>query len=140
MVDIKVKFVDNMTFIGKGETNHWVSMDTDEQFGGTEAGTKPLELILIALGGCTGMDVASILKKKRVSFDKFEININGTVTQNYPKYYDKINIEYVFYGNNLNEKDIEHAIKLSEEKYCPIMNILRKSGADIATKYTINQK
>lgn len=138
MPEINVRFVDGMTFIGKGETNHWVTMDTDDQFGGSEAATKPMELLLIALGGCTGMDVVSILRKKRMPFDKFELKINGSIHQEHPKYFEKIDIEYIFYGNNIVKKDVVHAIELSEQKYCAVMNVLRRSGAVITTKYTIN--
>lgn len=140
MPEINVKFVDGMTFIGKGETNHWVAMDTDDQFGGSEAATKPMELLLIALGGCTGMDVVSILRKKRMPFDKFELKINGSIHQEHPKYFEKIDIEYIFYGNNIVKKDVVYAIELSEQKYCAVMNVLRRSGAVITTKYTINPK
>jgi putative redox protein len=140
MAEINVKFVDGMVFIGKADTNHWVAMDTDDQFGGTEAGTKPMELLLIALGGCTGMDVVSILRKKRTSFDKFEIKIQGSIVKDYPKYFDKIDVEYIFYGDKAIEKDVAHAIELSEQKYCGVMNVLRRSGAQITTKYTIHSK
>ncbi|OGF64877.1 MAG: hypothetical protein A2Y62_13210 [Candidatus Fischerbacteria bacterium RBG_13_37_8] len=138
MAEIHVKFVDGMTFIGKAETNHWVAMDTDDQFGGSEAGTKPMELILVALGGCSGMDVVSILRKKRISYDKFEIKINGKAAESYPKYYERIDIEYQFYGSAIAEKDVARAIELSEQKYCAVMNILRRSGAEIHTNYKIN--
>lgn len=139
MGKIEIKFVDGMTFIGKGESNHWVVMDSAETVGGSNAGTRPMELVLIALGGCTGMDVVSILKKKRVKFDKFEIKINGERAEEHPKIYTKVAIEYIIYGKEINPRDVEHAIELSQNKYCSVSAILKKSGAEVNYIYKIIQ-
>src|SRR5690606_29232598 len=104
-----VKQLQGITFTGKSDSNHWVVMDGSEQFGGSNAGTSPKELLLIALGGCTGSDVASILNKKRVKIDKFEMNISAEVADDHPKVYTKAHIEYIFYGRDIQEKDIERA-------------------------------
>jgi len=137
MPEISVKFVDGMTFIGKGESNHWVVMDGAESVGGTDAGTRPMELVLIALGGCTGMDVVSILRKKKVKFDKFEMKITGERANEHPKVYTKVNIEYLIYGKDIREKDVEQAIELSQTKYCSVSAILKKSGAEVNYTYKI---
>lgn len=139
MPKIEVKFVDGMTFIGKGESNHWVVMDGAETVGGSDAGTRPMELVLIALGGCTGMDVVSILRKKRVKFDKFEMKISGERAEEHPKVYTKIDIEYIIYGKEINPKDVEHAIELSQSKYCSVSAMLKKSGAQVNYFYKIIQ-
>lgn len=139
MPKIEVKFVDGMTFIGKGESNHWVVMDGAETVGGSDAGTRPMELVLIALGGCTGMDVVSILRKKRVKFDKFEMKISGERAEEHPKVYTKIDIEYIIYGKEINPKDVEHAIELSQSKYCSVSAMLKKSGAQVNYSYKIIQ-
>ena len=131
MPNVEIKFVDGMTFIGRGDSNHWVVMDSAETVGGTNAGTRPMELVLIALGGCTGMDVVSILKKKRVKFDKFEMKITGDRAEEHPKVYTKVDIEYVIYGDGINPRDVEHAIELSLSKYCSVSAILKKSGAKV---------
>lgn len=136
-MEVTVKFVDGMTFIGKGDSNHWVIMDGAQKTGGSDAGTRPMELVLIALGGCTGMDVVSILKKKRVNFNGLEIKISAERAQDYPKIYTDVNIEYIIHGDGINEKDVEHAIKLSQEKYCSVSAILRKSGARVNYSYKI---
>ncbi len=137
MPKVEVKFVDGMTFIGKGDSNHWVVIDGAETVGGSNAGTRPMELVLVALGGCTGMDVVSILRKKRVKFDKFEIKITGERAEEHPKVYTKVDIEYTIYGKDIKEKDVEQAIELSQSKYCSVSAILKKSGAELNYTYKI---
>ncbi len=137
MPKVEVKFVDGMTFIGKGDSNHWVVMDGAETVGGSDAGTRPMELLLVSLGGCTGMDVVSILRKKRVKFDRFEIKITGERAEEHPKVYTKVDIEYLIYGKDIREKDVEQAIELSQSKYCSVSAILRKSGAEVNYTYKI---
>lgn len=122
-----VKQLQGITFIGKSDSNHWVTMDGSEQFGGSNAGSSPKELLLIALGGCTGSDVASILSKKRVKIDKFEMYISADVTDEHPKVYTKAHIEYVFYGRDIQEKDVERAIELSQNTYCSVTAMLQKA-------------
>jgi putative redox protein len=122
-----VKQVQGITFIGKTDSNHWITMDGPEHVGGSNAGIRPKELLLIALGGCTGSDVASILGKKKVKLDGFEMNINADVSDEHPQVFTKINLEYVFYGKNVPVKDVERAIELSLTKYCAVTAMLRKA-------------
>ncbi|GIV45888.1 MAG: peroxiredoxin [Ignavibacterium sp.] len=122
-----VKQVKGITFVGKTDSNHWITMDGPEEFGGSNAGIRPKELILISLAGCTGSDVASILSKKRVNLDGFEMNITADVAEEHPQVFTKINLEYVFYGKNLPVKEIERAIELSQTKYCSVTAMLQKA-------------
>ncbi|BDQ02720.1 OsmC family protein [Ignavibacterium sp.] len=122
-----VKQVKGITFVGKTDSNHWITMDGPEEFGGSNAGIRPKELILISLAGCTGSDVASILSKKRVKLDGFEMNITADVAEEHPQVFTKINLEYVFYGKNLPVKEIERAIELSQTKYCSVTAMLQKA-------------
>jgi len=122
-----VKQVKGITFVGKTDSNHWVTMDGPEQFGGSNAGIRPKELILISLGGCTGSDVASILSKKRVKLDGFEMNITAEQQEEHPQVFTKIHLEYVFYGKNLPVKELERAIELSQTKYCSVTAMLQKA-------------
>ena len=138
-MNVTIKQIEGITFIGKGETNHWVTMDGPKQFNGSEAGSRPMELLLISLGGCSGSDVVSILTKKRVSIDQLEINVTGDREDTHPKVFSKIHLEYVFYGNNLPVQDLERAIDLSQNKYCPISAMLRKS-CEITHSYRIEEK
>jgi len=122
-----VKQVKGITFVGKTDSNHWITMDGPESFGGSDAGIRPKELLMLALGGCTGSDVASILGKKKVKLDGFEMNISADVADEHPQVFTKMHLEYVFYGKNLPEKDIERAIELSLTKYCSVTAMLQKA-------------
>lgn len=116
-----------VTFMAKGDSGHWVSMDGPTDFGGSNAASRPKELVLFALGGCTGSDVAAILKKKRVPLQGFDMQINATQAEEHPQVYTDIHIEYVFYGTGINPADLERAIELSTTKYCSVSAMLRAS-------------
>lgn len=131
-----VQNIKGITFVGKADSNHWVIMDGPEEFGGSNAGTRPKELVLIALGGCTGSDVASILRKKRVNFKNFYINIEAEVAEEHPQVYTKINLEYVLEGKSINPSDVERAIELSKTKYCSVSFML-KNSVEITHTYKI---
>ena len=138
-MDVKIKQVGGITFIGKSDSNHWITIDGPKKFNGSEAASRPMELLLISLGSCTASDVASILNKKRIDLKKFEINLYGEISENHPKVFTKIKIEYIFFGEKLNEKDIKTAIDLSQNKYCPIVSMLNKT-VNISYSYKINQR
>ena len=122
-----IKQIKGITFAGKTDANHWITMDGPEDFGGSNAGIRPKELILISLGGCTGSDVVSILSKKRVKVDDFEMNISADVAETHPQVFTSIHIEFVFYGKGIDPKDVERAIDLSQTKYCSVTAMLEKS-------------
>lgn len=121
---------------GKSDSNVWVTMDGPEKFGGSEAGVRPMELLLLGLGGCTGMDVISVLAKKRAPLDNLEIHIESDRAAEHPKVFTEIRIQYVFYGKGLNPKHVEEAIALSREKYCSASAMLRKA-CNIEHEYKI---
>ncbi|MFW6071627.1 MAG: OsmC family protein, partial [Candidatus Bipolaricaulota bacterium] len=75
-MEVEVKQVEGSTFVGKGDSNHWLVMDTEEEHDGSEAGARPMELLLVGLGGCTGMDVNTLLKKMRVDYDDLKLDIS----------------------------------------------------------------
>jgi len=131
----EVQHVKGLTFVGKGESNHWVVLDGPSEFGGTEAGTKPMELVLIALGGCTGMDVTSILEKMKVKYTDFKIAITADRAKEYPKKFTKIHIKYSIHGDVPEEK-MKRAMELSQTKYCSVLEMLRKS-AEVTYEYEI---
>lgn len=121
--------VQGLTFAGKTDSNHWVMMDGPEEFGGSNAGTRPKELILLALGGCTGSDVVSILKKKRVAIEGFQIEFTAETADQHPQVFTSIHMEFVFRGRDIKAADVERAIELSETKYCAVSAMLRGSVA-----------
>ena len=122
-----VKQLEGITFAGKTNSNNWVMMDGPEEFGGSNAAIRPKELLLLSLGGCTGSDVASILQKKRVKIDKFEMNIEAEMSEEHPKVYTKMHVEYMFYGKDIKESDLERAIELSQTKYCGVTAMFEKA-------------
>ncbi len=122
-----VKQIKGVTFVGKTDSNHWVTMDGPEQFGGSDAGTRPKELILLALAGCTGSDVAVILQKKKIQLDGFEMNLSAEVQETHPQVFTKIHLEYVFYGQEIPVEAVERAIELSQKTYCSVTAMLQKA-------------
>lgn len=127
MVNVNVHWTGGMQFSGKSiDTGHSLVMDADPEHGGKNSGFRPIHLLLVALGGCTGMDVISIMKKKRQAVTALTINIRGEKREiEDPHVYTRISVEYVFIGNNLSEGAVERAVRLSEEKYCSVMATLR---------------
>lgn len=122
-----VRWSGRMTFIGKAGSNHLVPMDVDADTGGDNSATRPLELLLLGLGGCTGMDVVSILNKMRVQFSSLEINLRADRAEEHPKVYTRIEMEYVFTGSDLDLEKLRRAVELSQEKYCSVSAMLRKA-------------
>ncbi|GIK20823.1 MAG: OsmC family protein [Ignavibacteriaceae bacterium] len=131
-----VKQLQGITFTGKTDSNHWITMDGPENFFGSNAGIRPKELILLSLAGCTGSDVIAILQKKKVKLDNLEINITAEQQETHPQVYTKINIEFLFYGKDIAEKDVERAIELSQGTYCSVTAMLQKS-VEITHNYKI---
>jgi putative redox protein len=128
--------IDGVTFIAKGESNHWVVIDGPRDFDGSDAATRPLELLLMSLGSCTGSDVASILHKKRVPLDHLEVLVTGERVEEHPRVYEKIHVEYVFYGTGLKTADLERAVALTQDKYCPVTAMLRAS-CEVSHSYRV---
>jgi len=131
-----LKQIEGTSFAGKSDTNHWITIDNSVEFGGSNAGSSPKELILIGLAGCTASDVVSILKKKRVNLEDFKINITAEVAEEHPKVFTKIHLEYLFFGENVPAKDVERSIELSRTKYCSVTKMLEKS-VEITHSYRI---
>lgn len=118
-----------ITFAGTADSRHWVVMDGPAEFGGHDGATRPKELVLLALAGCTGSDVVSILKKKRAPLDRLELNVTAEQADEHPQVYTRIHVEYVFHGSGLKAQDVERAIDLSETKYCSVSAMLRPAVA-----------
>lgn len=131
-----IKQIKGISFVGKTDSNHWVTIDGPKEFDGSEAAARPKELLLLALGTCTGSDVVMILNKKKMEFTDFEIHLDAEEAKDHPKVFTKIHIEFLFRGKDLNSKHIERAIELSQNKYCPITYML-KSSVEINTSYKI---
>ncbi|MDP2166896.1 MAG: OsmC family protein [Thermodesulfovibrionales bacterium] len=119
-MSVKVKYIDGLQFVGESHSGHAIVMDGTPEVGGNDTGMRPMELLLVALGGCSGMDVASILKKKKEHVTSFEINLKGQKADEHPKKYTAIEIEFVVKGRGLKEESVKRAVELSMEKYCSV--------------------
>lgn len=106
---------------------HKVRMDAGIDSGGQDSGSNPKKLQLVALSGCTGMDVVSILKKMRVDIEKCSIEVQGDLADEHPKYYTKMHVIYEFTGKNLPADKLEKAVRMSEETYCGVEALYRKA-------------
>jgi putative redox protein len=107
---------------------HRFLVDADEQFGGQNRGPRPKGLVLSALAGCTGMDVASLLAKMKMPFDSFSLEVEGDVSAEHPKVYTDILIRYIFHGKELDRTKIEKSVGLSLDKYCGVHAMLGKAA------------
>jgi putative redox protein len=99
---------------------HKLILDTVIEYGGNNEGPRPKSLMLVALAGCTGMDIVSLLRKMRVVFDDLRIDVEGNVTEEHPKHFDHMHIKYILKGNNIPVDKVNKAIDLSLEKYCGV--------------------
>jgi putative redox protein len=136
-MEAEVVQVRGITFVGKSGSGHWATMDGSADFRGSEGASSPKELVLTALGGCTGADVASILYKMKEKINRFEINLNAEISEEHPKVFTKIHLTYNFWGEDLKEENIAKAITLSQEKYCSVSAMLKKS-VNITCSHQLN--
>jgi putative redox protein len=105
-----------------------IEVDADKQFGGQDKGPTPKPLVLVALGGCTGMDVVSILNKMKIKFDHFTVEVSGETEEEHPKIYKNIKVKYTIKGDDIPYSKLKKAVDLSTEKYCAVNAMLSKSS------------
>jgi len=116
----------NLQFESDNPSGKLLTMDTSPENGGYNSGLSPKAMMLSSLAGCSGLDVVSILKKMKVPFSDFRMDTYGELTDEHPKYYHKVSVEYHFYGNELDEKKIEKAVNMSIDTYCGVMEMFRR--------------
>lgn len=124
---IRVKWIDGVSFVGESQSGHAVVLDGAPENGGRNIGMRPMEMLLIGMGGCTSFDVVTILKKARQPIVDCEAEIEAERADEVPKVFTKIHVHFVITGNNLSETQVERAVKLSAEKYCSASIMLSKS-------------
>jgi putative redox protein len=117
---------ENMLFESDNPGGHSLLIDTSEEHGGKDVGYRPKALMLSSLAGCSGLDVVSLLKKMRVTVADFKIVVTGELTEEHPKFYNKVLVDYHFYGNELPQDKINKVVDLSVEKYCGVMEMFRQ--------------
>ena len=122
---VTAKWLNNMAF--EAEANgHKIVLDAEPEVGGESRGSHPKPLMLAALGGCTAMDVISILQKMRVKVEKFNVHVEGELTEEHPKQFYKMHVVYEFTGKNLPIDKLKKAVELSEERYCGVTAVYKK--------------
>ncbi|NNG10578.1 MAG: OsmC family protein [Arenibacter sp.] len=136
---ITTKWLGNMAFESNNPSGHNLTIDIAPEDGGDGTGYRPKALMLSSLAGCSGLDIASLIKKMKLEVADFRIETIANLTDEHPKYYDKVSIEYHFTGNNLDEKKLQRAVDLSVEKYCGVMEMFRKF-ATLEIKTFFNNK
>lgn len=135
MSKITATWAGNMAF-EINQDNHKFYLDASAEVGGNDKGPRPKALLLSGLAGCTGMDVVSILKKMKITDYTLEIEVSGDLTEEHPKKYHSIIVEFIFSGKDLPLDKIQKAVELSETRYCGVSAMLRES-AKIETKITL---
>ena len=134
---VSVKHIKGMHFQGEGRSKVMTNIDTSVTAGGTGHGSSPMELLLIAIAGCSGMDIVTILEKKQVKFQRFETTVEGERDSNHPRVFKDIEVIYKFWGQSLPEDKLQRAVQLSMEKYCSVANMIDKV-ADLTYRIEIN--
>ena len=135
-MDATVNWKNGLSFVGVANSGIEVPMGTSIEHGGAGDAASPMEMILIALGGCTSFDVISILKKKQQDVTGLQIKVHGDRSEDHPKVYTKITMEYIVTGHHLDPEAVRRSVELSESKYCSVSAMLRKA-AEITVKTTI---
>ena len=118
-----VKWVEGNTYIGRSNSNHNVVFDA----GSDGAAPSPMEMVLMSVGGCSSVDVVSILKKTKQEFSSVDVQLSAERAETAPRVFTKINLHFVVTGNNVSEKHLERAVSLSAEKYCSVALMLDKT-------------
>ena len=132
----RIKLVENVCLVGESASGHGVVIDGSETIGGRNLGVRPMEMLLMGLGGCTAMDVLSILRKQRQDVTDCVIEIEGERGDEHPKIFTKIHVHFIITGNALKESNVKRAVDLSAEKYCSVSAMLGKS-AEITHDYEV---
>ena len=138
MMEGKVIWKSGFAFDAVTNSGFKLALDTSVDHGGTNTGPVPMELVLVGLGGCTGMDVISILQKKRQDVTGFEVLLHAERSPEHPKVFTEVVIEYVVTGHNIDPEAAKRAVELSETKYCSVNGMVSKT-ARVTTKVTIKE-
>ncbi|WP_151709862.1 OsmC family protein [Acinetobacter brisouii] len=132
-----VQWLENVAFEAKSESGHSVIMDGAPAYGGENRGARPMELILMGLGGCASFDIVTILKKARQDIDGVECQLQAERADEVPAVFTKIHLHFVVTGKALKEKQVSKAVELSAEKYCSASKMLSSGGVEITHDFEI---
>jgi len=133
MYEVNIRWVGNHQYVAEGQSGHAIVLDIPEKSGGQNTGPHATELLLIAVGKCSAVDVVNILRKRRIDLKSLRVVVSGEISESYPKYFTRINIKYVASGPGLTVEEVEKAVHLSHEKYCTVSNSLADKVEQIIT-------
>lgn len=122
-----INWKQGMTFVGGADSGHTVQMDAGPSVGGNNNGVRPMEMIALGLAGCTGMDVISVLQKKRQQVTQFDVQLEATRSVDHPKVFTRAIITFVVVGKSIEEDAVLRSIELSATKYCPVHAMLEQA-------------
>lgn len=134
----EVSLIDGVSFAATAESGHRIVMDGPPEFGGMNRGTRPMEMLLIGLGGCSAFDVLHILRKARVQIEDCRVELEAERAKEVPKVFTRIHMHFIVSGKNISASQLSRAIQLSAEKYCSASFMLGKT-ATITHDYEIIQ-
>ena len=137
MARASLQWKQKMEFLATTGSGHNLTLDAREAVGGENHGPRPAELVLVALAGCTAMDVVSILRKMRIDFTRVDLEVSGKEAEEHPKVFTKIDVLYKVEGTDVPPEKLERAIVLSRDRYCVVSNLI-KTRAAINYAYQIN--
>ena len=132
-----VKWIDSAMFLGESGSGHSVVMDGPPDHGGRNMGVRPMEMLLLGLGGCASFDVMSILQKSRQQVTDCKVEISAERADAVPAVFTKIHLKFVVCGREVKESQVKRAVELSAEKYCSASIMLESAGVDITHSYVI---
>lgn len=132
-----VQWLENVAFEAKSESGHSVIMDGAPAYGGENRGSRPMELILMGLGGCASFDIVTILKKARQDISDVQCQLEAQRADEVPAVFTKIHLHFVIKGTALKEKQVAKAVELSAEKYCSASKMLSSGGVEITHDFEI---
>ena len=124
----RVKWLDHMSFVGESDSGHSVVMDASPDVGGRDLGIRPMEMLLLGLGGCTAIDILSILRKQRQSVSDCTVEIEAERAAEVPKVFTRIHVHFIVEGTDLNADKVGKAVSLSADKYCSASRMLERAA------------
>lgn len=135
-----VRWLDNASFLGESGSGHAVVMDGPESSGGRNIGIRPMEMMLLGVGGCSSFDVVSILRKSRQAVTDCVTEVSAERADAVPAVFEKIHLRFRVRGHDLNEKQVARAVSLSAEKYCSATIMLDRGGVEVTHDYVIEEE
>ncbi|MBS7325591.1 MAG: OsmC family protein [Thiopseudomonas sp.] len=133
----RVKWVEEALFMGQSGSGHTVLMDGPPEVGGRNLAARPMEMLLMGLGGCSTFDVVSILKKSRQAVESCEVEIRAERADEEPKVFTRIELHFIVKGRGLKDAAVKRAVELSAEKYCSASIMMERAGVAVSHGYTL---